>query len=387
MRGWWLALLRLCLSCLVVAGGIFCYEQLSGRPVTVLAAVSMPAPKASLPHPQAAAAPAARPVAAPARPPVRSLPDGTAQPRAAGTEVAAPPPARVSPAPLPPARIGAAPELVQPGAAPDTPLADAVAPGRVFAATSGATASPVPGQGTGQPELAAPAAAPDASPAQAASLLGAPQDQSALPAVPEAFVPVSVASAPELASLTTLPGAGISLPVPAVGPHRGWLDLSPPVVLDPEPASAPQVAPAPPPLKADLIVVAKADRRLTLYQDGRVIRQYRVSLGFNPDGHKQKQGDGRTPEGRYTISGRNPHSVAHLSLRVSYPNAADKARARAAGVDPGGDIMIHGILNGWGWLGSLHLLRDWTQGCIAVTDAEIREIWALVPDGTPIHIE
>jgi murein L,D-transpeptidase YafK len=112
-----------------------------------------------------------------------------------------------------------------------------------------------------------------------------------------------------------------------------------------------------------------------------VLRSYRIALGSDPVGHKLQEGDGRTPEGRYTIDRRNPRSKYHLSLHISYPDADDVARARAAGVDPGGDIMIHGLKDG------AHTAGDWTRGCIAVTDDEMDEIWGLVPEGTTIVIE
>ncbi|WEX86612.1 L,D-transpeptidase family protein [Sinorhizobium garamanticum] len=135
------------------------------------------------------------------------------------------------------------------------------------------------------------------------------------------------------------------------------------------------------------VVVDKSERLLKLLRDGTVLGEYSVSLGGNPLGHKEREGDRRTPEGDYLIDWRNPNSSFHLSLHISYPDAADQARAAAAGESPGGDIMIHGLPNGWGFLGSLHRLLDWTNGCIAVTDEEMREIWSLVPDGTPIRIE
>src|SRR5262245_47545056 len=134
------------------------------------------------------------------------------------------------------------------------------------------------------------------------------------------------------------------------------------------------------------MLVEKAARRLTLLAGGKPIRSYRISLGGNPIGAKQQEGDERTPEGLYTINARNPNSSFHLSLQISYPNAKDRARAAAAGVNPGGLIMIHGIGNGLGWLGALHRLADWTDGCIAVTNAEIEEIWELVPVGTSVEI-
>ncbi len=143
-----------------------------------------------------------------------------------------------------------------------------------------------------------------------------------------------------------------------------------------------------PPLteQADTVLVAKSARRMVLLKDGRILREYAVSLGREPLGHKQQEGDGRTPEGRYRIDGHNPRSKFHLSLHISYPAAADTASAAARGVPPGGDIMIPGLPNGLGWLGSPHLRRDWTQGCIAVTDDEIEDIWRAVADGTVVEI-
>lgn len=138
--------------------------------------------------------------------------------------------------------------------------------------------------------------------------------------------------------------------------------------------------------RADRIEVHKAARRLDLLRDGQVIASYRIALGFAPVGNKEREGDGRTPEGTYVIDWRNPQSRFHLSLHISYPDAADRARAARAGIDPGGDIMIHGQPNGMRGLASGHPDKDWTVGCIAVTNREMREIWARVPDGTPIVI-
>ena len=138
--------------------------------------------------------------------------------------------------------------------------------------------------------------------------------------------------------------------------------------------------------RADRVLVQKPDRRLTLYRANQVLKTYQVALGGAPVGHKQKQGDQKTPEGKYVIDWRNAKSQFYLSLHISYPNAADRARARKAGVDPGGDIMIHGLGKGLGWVGAAHRNRDWTLGCIAVTNEEIEEIWGLVPNGTPIEI-
>jgi murein L,D-transpeptidase YafK len=139
-------------------------------------------------------------------------------------------------------------------------------------------------------------------------------------------------------------------------------------------------------VRADRVEVEKGERLLHLLRGDDVIRSYKVSLGGAPAGHKQQQGDQKTPEGHYRIDGHNPNSRYFLSLHVSYPGPDDRAAAERRGVDPGGDIMIHGLPNGLGWLGRLFKLVDWTAGCIAVTDPEIAEIYRAVPDGTPIDI-
>lgn len=138
--------------------------------------------------------------------------------------------------------------------------------------------------------------------------------------------------------------------------------------------------------KADKILVEKEARRLTLFSGGRKLKAYHIALGFSPSGPKEREGDGRTPEGIYIVDFHKPDSAFHRALHVSYPNADDNARAAEAGVSPGGDIMIHGLPNGLGALGAAYRLRDWTAGCIAVTDPEIDEIYTAVKDGTPIEI-
>ena len=145
-------------------------------------------------------------------------------------------------------------------------------------------------------------------------------------------------------------------------------------------------APLPADTKADLLVVDKSAHRLSLYEHGALLRSYTVSLGRQPVGPKLREGDRRTPEGRYVIDRHNPHSAFYLALHVSYPSASDSARASAAGYSAGANIMAHGMRNGLGWLGRSHLLVDWTDGCIATTDAEIDQLYQVVPDGTPIEI-
>jgi murein L,D-transpeptidase YafK len=138
--------------------------------------------------------------------------------------------------------------------------------------------------------------------------------------------------------------------------------------------------------RADSMVLDKSDRLLTLYNDGEQVRVYRVALGRNPVGDKVRRGDGRTPEGSYYISGRNPQSKYHKSLRISYPDAAHRARAKRRGVSPGGDIMIHGLPRAFASVGALHRQQDWTEGCVAVTNDEIEEIWRAIPNGAHIVI-
>lgn len=139
--------------------------------------------------------------------------------------------------------------------------------------------------------------------------------------------------------------------------------------------------------KADKIVVSKSARTLTLYEGQRLLKSYWVSLGSEPVGAKQFEGDGRTPEGSYVIASRNPRSSYYRALRISYPSAADATRANAAGKSPGGEIMIHGLRNGLGWMGRWHRWRDWTAGCIAVTNDEMDELWRAVPDGVRVEIQ
>jgi len=138
--------------------------------------------------------------------------------------------------------------------------------------------------------------------------------------------------------------------------------------------------------KADSVLVEKAERRLSLIRDGQVYRSYRVSLGREPVGHKQREGDLRTPEGHYILDWRNPDSCCYKSLHVSYPDERDKRLAGERGDDPGGLIMIHGQVNGWGWLSWLGPYLYKTHGCIAVRNTPMEEIWNAVDDGAPIEI-
>jgi murein L,D-transpeptidase YafK len=140
------------------------------------------------------------------------------------------------------------------------------------------------------------------------------------------------------------------------------------------------------PDRADYVVVDKSDRKLYLYKAGRVLREFEVSLGQMPNGPKQREGDFRTPEGKYSLGGRNANSDFFLSIHVSYPNESDRARARAEGVDPGGQIMIHGWPNEPKYDLRRYQDTDWTDGCIAVSNSDMVDIWLMTRESTPIEI-
>ena len=142
------------------------------------------------------------------------------------------------------------------------------------------------------------------------------------------------------------------------------------------------------PLKTmvDKIVVHKKERKMAVFKNDSLLKTYYISLGANPIGAKQFQGDMKTPEGTYTINSKNPHSAYYLNLGISYPNATEKEFALKHGKSAGGDIKIHGLPNGSANIGKAHLLSDWTHGCIAVTNEEIKELYNYVPIGTTIII-
>lgn len=140
------------------------------------------------------------------------------------------------------------------------------------------------------------------------------------------------------------------------------------------------------PDRADYVVVDKSDRKLYLYKAGRVLREFDVSLGLVPNGPKQREGDFRTPEGKYTLDARNANSDFFLSIHVSYPNETDRDRARDQGVDPGGQIMIHGWPNEPKYDVRRYQDTDWTDGCIAVSNSDMVDIWLMTRESTPIEI-
>jgi murein L,D-transpeptidase YafK len=140
-------------------------------------------------------------------------------------------------------------------------------------------------------------------------------------------------------------------------------------------------------IQADKVIVLKSKRLLILMRDGEILKAFRVALGKQPDGHKIKVGDQKTPEGTYILDSRKTESKFYRSIHISYPNESDITKAKRLGYSPGGDIMIHGLPKKLEKLGKAHRVWDWTDGCIAVTNSEIEEIWQFVPDGTPIEIK
>jgi len=140
-------------------------------------------------------------------------------------------------------------------------------------------------------------------------------------------------------------------------------------------------------IKIDKIIVEKSKRELQVYSNNKLIKTYKISLGRNSVGKKEFEGDNKTPEGEYVINDKNSNSKYHKNLGISYPNKQDMENAKRLGKNPGGQIKIHGIKNGLGWIGKLHLLKDWTAGCIAVSNKEIDELYDIIKVGTPIVIK
>ena len=137
---------------------------------------------------------------------------------------------------------------------------------------------------------------------------------------------------------------------------------------------------------ADFVLVIKSESRLYLYDEGKEFASFKVAFGANPEGHKEQQGDERTPEGRYTLGYKNANSAYYKSIHISYPNDRDRENARKRGVDPGGHIMVHGQRNGYGALSTFVQLFNWTNGCIALSNRDMDVVWDAVNPGTPIEI-
>jgi len=180
------------------------------------------------------------------------------------------------------------------------------------------------------------------------------------------------ANTPAVPAATTIPAARETVSPPAAGPAR--------------PSARVALLPSPGLPDVDRIVVRKSERRLYLMDGNRIVRSYKIALGLDPVGPKERDGDFRTPEGRYYLARRNPRSNYFLSIQISYPNAQDLERAQVHHWQTGGSIMIHGLPNRLKSSPWYYQHNDWTDGCIAVSDADMVEIWLLTRDGTPIDI-
>ena len=170
---------------------------------------------------------------------------------------------------------------------------------------------------------------------------------------------------------------GVQLSLPSAAVRADALPDAQHVMLSSPEANLPPV---------DHLIVRKSERRLYLMRDGKVLRSYRIALGLAPHGPKQREGDFRTPEGRYHLTRRNPRSDYFLSIQVSYPNAEDVRRARREHLDPGGAIMVHGLPNTLTHKPRYYATSDWTDGCIALSDSDMVEVWLMTRDDTPIDI-
>ncbi len=137
---------------------------------------------------------------------------------------------------------------------------------------------------------------------------------------------------------------------------------------------------------ADLVRVSKTEHKLQVFSAGKVLHEFKVSLGRNPNGHKTQEGDGKTPEGTYSLDYKKSDSAFHKAIHISYPNANDIAVAKSRGVNPGGQVMIHGQKNGFGWLSFVSQRFDWTNGCIALSNDDMETLWILVREGTSVEI-
>lgn len=136
----------------------------------------------------------------------------------------------------------------------------------------------------------------------------------------------------------------------------------------------------------ELVRVLKSEHKLQLVSEGKVLREFKVALGSNPIGHKQQEGDGKTPEGIYILDYKKSDSAFYRAVHISYPNSTDIASAKARGVNPGGSVMIHGQKNGLGWLSFVNQRFDWTNGCVALNNSDMDILWAVIREGTKIEI-
>lgn len=139
--------------------------------------------------------------------------------------------------------------------------------------------------------------------------------------------------------------------------------------------------------KVDLVLVIKHENKLQLRAGDKLIQEFHVVFGKQPEGHKRQEGDKKTPEGRYVLDYKKADSAFYKAIHISYPNAEDRSQAKAQGVNPGGQVMIHGQKNGWGWLSFINQRFNWTNGCIALSNADMQQVWDKVAPGTVIEIK
>lgn len=164
--------------------------------------------------------------------------------------------------------------------------------------------------------------------------------------------------------------------------HQAWQPVKPIITVDPLYSASIQKG-----QKIDLILVEKEKRQMTVLYKDVPLKRYKIALGFCPVGPKEKQGDGKTPEGTYNIINKNPKSQYYRSLKISYPSKQDKIKASEKGVSPGGEILIHGLAKQYDFLGKMHSLNDWTLGCIGLSNDEMDELYPHINVGTKIVIK
>ena len=267
-----------------------------------------------------------------------------------------------------PAWRGSQPPAAEPApAAPSVPVSEPAASTPVTATEAAPAPAPASVPATLQPAGFS-SGAPAVAPAVASPTAAAPPPAAVLP---PAAVPEAPGSAPTVSAPAPAPAsAGVAVPFGSVSSA----------------GMPPPVAPGGQYQMADRVVVKKSERRLYLMRANQIVAEYPIRLGLNPTGHKLREGDFRTPEGSYELVRRNPKSEFFLSLEVSYPNEADKARAKQLGVKPGGLIMIHGQPNVRRKSPQYYENFDWTNGCIAVSNSDMVDIWLRTGVGTPIEI-
>jgi hypothetical protein len=254
--------------------------------------------------------------------------------------------------------------------------------GSVALATPTSTMRATRAPTTPAPTTPASTPSPSTAPAAATSVPSSPAPTSPAP-TSRATVPVAAPADASAVAPSSASGTATRIDARTVVSVKTSVTTAP-LYAVPIPAAGIRI---PAPTIADSIVVYKRERTLTLFYRGVPVRSYFVALGSKPVGDKVQAGDHRTPEGLFRINAHNPASKYHLALRISYPDDAHRARAAALGVDPGGDIMIHGLSPEYSAAGKQHLQNDWTNGCVALSNQEIEEIWRAVPDGTPVQIK